>query len=72
MINQGIHGCTSLRVETHYVQNANSVTLEINTRRGETIMLCLYDLPAHITSRIVGNFADEKTRYPVHGEGEVP
>jgi len=63
----GIHRCKSFRVDKHFADNGNSITLQVLSDEGR-FDFTLYGLPDEVTTRLVESFADEKTYYP---EGRV-
>lgn len=46
-----VHHCVNVRLDRTYVQNANSVSLEIETDE-DKIDITLFDLPAEVTDKL--------------------
>ena len=59
MMQVSFHRCKGIRLDTTYVDNANQVTLDIESDEQE-IKITLFDLPKEITDKL-NVFRDERT-----------
>jgi hypothetical protein len=61
-----LHRGTNVRLATTYVENANSVTLEIESEDGN-VEFTIYDLPSSVTDKLHA-LRDQYTQYIVRDE----
>jgi hypothetical protein len=70
-----LHHCAGVRVERHYPENNNSISLTIERKpkahcNAEAVGLTLYDLPPAVTDKLLAAFAfDDVTT--IEGNGKV-